>query len=103
IDISAHRPHPPGYIGYVLVGRLLNRLFHNENTSLVTWNVLAASIAIAAFAVFARQVASEEPHPSLSGLAAAIAMLTRPLFWFYNDVAEIYTSELLVSFLVAYC
>jgi hypothetical protein len=41
IDIADHRPHPPGYLGYVLVARALDWLTHDVNTSLVLWNMIA--------------------------------------------------------------
>src|SRR6185295_12061965 len=41
IDIAVHRPHPPGYLGYVFAGRALSPLFPDANTALTAWNVIA--------------------------------------------------------------
>ena len=45
IDIAAHRPHPPGYIGYVLAARALVLVFRDANLSLVGRNIIATAFA----------------------------------------------------------
>jgi hypothetical protein len=97
IDIAQHRPHPPGYLGYVFAGRLLAPLFSDVNAALIAWNVLALSAAGALMALLAT------PSPfSGSSIAAAALLVTSPLVWFYASVSEIYVSELLCTLAVAY-
>src|SRR3954464_108685 len=48
IDIGAHRPHPYGYLGYVLVARGLNGFIHDPNMSLVVWNIVATAVSVIA-------------------------------------------------------
>ena len=102
IDIAAHRPHPPGYLGYVLVARSLNLVFHDPNTSLVVWNLIVTSIAVALLVRWAWELGDGQPHQALLAAATAAICLSGPLLWFYGEVAEIYPSELMVSLLVAY-
>jgi hypothetical protein len=102
IDIAAHRPHPPGYLGYVLTARALNLLFHDPNTSLVVWNLIVTSLAAAVLVRWAWEIGDGEPYQRMMAAATAAIFLTGPLLWFYGEIAEIYPSELLVTLLVAY-
>ncbi len=99
IDIAMHRPHPPGYLGYIFAGRALRLIFPDANTALVAWNVIATVVATLVTAMFAFEVADPERRP-LTAVAATAILLTSPLVWFYGEVAEIYPSELLFAALV---
>jgi hypothetical protein len=101
IDIAAHRPHPPGYIGYVLAARGIDLVFRDDNLSLVVWNIAASAMAAAVLVRFAWEVA-EDQQQSRTVVAAALIFTTSPLIWFYGVIAEIYASELLVTLLVAF-
>ena len=102
IDVAAHRPHPPGYLGYVLAARAINSIVHDPNAALVAWNMLATALSVLVLIAFASQTVEHEEHRTRVVLAGAAIMLTSPLLWFYSDIAEIYPSELLVSLLVGY-
>ena len=102
IDIAAHRPHPPGYLGYVLAGRALNVLVHDPNASLVIWNIVVTSIAAMVVVRWAWDLADGPSPRILPAVAAGAVFVTSPLLWFYGEVAEIYPSELLVTLLVAF-
>ena len=97
IDIAQHRPHPPGYLGYVFAGRSLAPLFSDVNAALVAWNVVALSAA----GVLVMLLAAPSSVTGWS-IAAAVLLVTSPLVWFYASVAEIYVSELLWTLAVAY-
>src|SRR5687767_2224681 len=60
IDIAAHRPHPPGYIGYVLAARALDLVFRDANLSLVIWNIVATAMAAAVLVRFAWEVSGDQ-------------------------------------------
>src|SRR5438094_7168570 len=60
IDIAMHRPHPPGYLGYVFAGRLLQHVFPDANTALVAWNLIATTVAAFVTAAFAFEVADPD-------------------------------------------
>lgn len=101
IDIGAHRPHPPGYIGYVLAARALNLVLRDPNLSLVVWNMVATVLAAVVLMRFAWEIAEDQRHIR-TVVAAALIFTTGPLLWFYGEIAEIYPSELLVTLLVAF-
>lgn len=102
IDIGAHRPHPPGYLGYVLAARALNTVLHDPNLSLVLWNMVATVLSALVLAAFAWQSTDHEEGGMDAAIATVAVFVFSPLLWFYGEVAEIYPSELLVSLLVAY-
>jgi hypothetical protein len=102
IDIAAHRPHPPGYLGYVTVARVLNRALSDVNGSLILWNIIATAAAAVIVLRFAWEVGEAGPRRTAFALGAVTLMLTSPLLWFYGDVAEIYVSEMLAAVCVAY-
>lgn len=103
IDIAAHRPHPPGYLGYVLVARAFNTQLHDVNLSLVVWNIVATAIAAVVIVFFACATSRDERLAKRTAFASALVLMTSPLLWFYGEVAEIYVSEMLVVLLVVFC
>jgi hypothetical protein len=102
IDIAAHRPHPPGYLGYVLAARALEWIAGDANEALVFWNVLATAAAIVLVLRFAWELAGEEARRMPLVWSAGAVMIASPMLWVYGEVAEIYVSEVLVTMLVAY-
>jgi hypothetical protein len=100
-DLGEHRPHPPGHVGYVIGGRLVRLLAKDDNTALVTWNILSAIAA--AVLLYSLSYLAAPGHKSRHGWIAWVILISSPQFWFYTDVAEIYVSELLTTLLVAYC
>jgi hypothetical protein len=99
IDISSHRPHPPGYLGYVFAARALHSLAGDVNAALVAWNVIALTIA----AMLTAWLAVSAGLSPATAWAAAVLLVTSPLVWFYASIAEIYLSELLWAAAVGYC
>ncbi|HKW01093.1 MAG TPA: hypothetical protein VJN96_14815 [Vicinamibacterales bacterium] len=102
VDIAAHRPHPPGYLGYVAAGRMINGIVHDPNTSLVIWNLIVTAIASVVVVRWAWEAADDDSARVRFAAAAGAIFITSPLLWFYGEVAEIYPSELLVALLVAF-
>jgi len=97
-DIRLHQPHPPGYVLYILLGRVLNAVFSDANISLVWISVLFSGLAVSAIfwlgqAMFGRQ----------AGLVAAALALTSPLFWFHGEVALSYITEAFFVTAFAFC
>ena len=99
IDIAAHRPHPPGYLGYVFAGRALSPLFHDGNTALTAWNVIVRSAAGILIVLLALSATGGSAR---AAIAAAAILLTSPLLWFYASNAEVYPSEMALSLAVGY-
>lgn len=83
------QPHPPGYILYIFLGRIVNFFFHDANTSLVSLSILSASIAVAGIFLLGKSIFGD-----LTGIVAAILLLFSPLAWFFGEVALTYIVEL---------
>lgn len=94
-NLQKEQPHPPGYLLYVLLSRLVNLLFDNPNSSMVAISILSSGLAAAilyllASAMFNRAV----------GIASSLFLITSPLFWFYGEIALPHSLD---AFLVITC
>jgi hypothetical protein len=88
-DIVAHRPHPPGYLGYVMLGRLLTSVSGgNAEAGLVLLSALAEAAAVLLAFAAARHLWGR-----FAGWCAALLLFTSPLFWFYGGTALSYALE----------
>jgi len=85
-DVSAGRPHPPGYLLYVLTARAAAIFTGDANAGLVLVSTLAGAATCAVGYLAALR---------FFGLAAAVLasviLLTNPLLWHYSEVAYPYT------------
>ncbi|MFN2450770.1 MAG: hypothetical protein ABR541_00265 [Candidatus Dormibacteria bacterium] len=92
-DLAAHRPHPPGYPGYVLAARLARALTGADaNTALIGLSVLATALSVLAIEAVAYRVSGRR-----GGLVAAALLLLSPLAWFYSETALTYAFDPLIS------
>lgn len=96
-DLVHHQPHPPGYIGYIALGRLVSRLLPDANSALVTISITAEAAAVAVGYLFARSL-----FGGFAGVVTAGALLTAPLFWYYGEVANTYAVEPLLVLLIVW-
>ncbi|HEV3232097.1 MAG TPA: hypothetical protein VG245_07570, partial [Candidatus Dormibacteraeota bacterium] len=88
-DLAAHRPHPPGYVGYVAAGKVLAGLLGGDaNRGLVWLSGVAEAATIAGIFLVAERLWGR-----FAGLAAAALMLSSPLFWMYGETALTYGLE----------
>ena len=95
-DITAHRPHPPGYILYVAAARIVD-VFVGDATASLVWLSIAASGA----AVFFVYRLAWMMYGRLAAAVAAIGLATSPLFWFYGEVGLPYAVEAALTTMVA--
>lgn len=95
-DIYQHQPHPPGYFLYVMTGRLVRLLVGDANASLVWLSIVATGVAAAAIFWLGHSLWDRR-----AGIAAALLLLTSPLFWFHGEVALSYMVEAAFVVLVA--
>jgi hypothetical protein len=96
-DPRIHQPHPPGYFLYIVLGRLLNILFHDANLSLVILSILASCglVAVVYLMTF-------EWYGLTAARFAGILFLLSPLGWFHGIVALTYIVESFFSALIGY-
>src|SRR5688572_30082140 len=96
-DIAKHQPHPPGYILYVGLGRMVNWMLDDPTASYVLLAVLLSGATTFVVYFLAHAV-----YGRLTALAAATLMAVSPLFWFYGSVGLTYAAEALLASTVAF-
>lgn len=82
-DISLHQPQPPGYVLYVMAGRVANALIPDANTALIAISILSAILAAAALYLLGKRM-----FDARTGIAASLLLLFSPLVWFYSLIAK---------------
>jgi hypothetical protein len=97
LDVVHHEPHPPGYLGYVLLGRALLPLTHDGNAALVALSVAGEAAGVAGAFLFARAVFGRA-----AAWATALALAASPLYWYYGEAANTYALEPALVLLIAW-
>jgi hypothetical protein len=87
-DVRLHQPHPPGYLLYVSLGRLVNLLVGDANTSLVWISVVFGGLTVSVVYLLGCRLFGRT-----EGVIGALFALTSPAFWFYGAVALTYIVE----------
>ena len=96
-DIVTHQPHPPGYIFYIGLGRLINAVFNDPNITMVFISILFSAITVILIYFLAKQMFSRQ-----FAIIAALLLVFNPLFWYYGEISTIYPSEAFFATIVAY-
>lgn len=91
-DLESHQPHPPGYLGYVLLGRVIEWLVRDPVTALTAISVVAGSAATMLVYLLATRMTSER-----ASIIAAALFGTSPLVWYYSEVALTYIVEVALA------
>ena len=95
-DVAKHQPHPPGYLLYVGLGRLLNIPFSDPNLAYVALAMLFSAATTVTVYWLARAL-----YERATAAAAAALLAVSPLFWFYGSVGLTYAGEAFGASLVA--
>jgi hypothetical protein len=95
-DIAKHQPHPPGYLLYVALGRLLNIPLGDPNLAYVALAMVFSAATTVAVYCLARAL-----YDRVTAAAAATLLAVSPLFWFYGSVGLTYAGEAFGASLVA--
>src|SRR5438067_7370606 len=96
-DVVKHQPHPPGYILYVALGRLVHGLTGDAAGAYVVLAVLFSGAGTFVVYLLARAM-----YDRPTALVAATLLAVSPLFWFYGSVGLTYAGEALCASTVAY-
>jgi hypothetical protein len=94
-DLALHTPHPPGYLGHVMIARLIAALGVDPGRA-----VLLAGLAAAAAGAGAVYVLGSRLYGKAAGAAAAALFATHPLVWSQAVSGESYPLETLAATLV---
>src|SRR5262245_23792027 len=95
-DVAKHQPHPPGYLLYVGLGRLVNATIGDASQAYV-----ALAMLFSAATTFVVYWLARALHGRTTALAAALLLAVSPLFWFYGSVGLTYAGEAFGASLVA--
>lgn len=95
-NVAFHQPHPPGYPLYVGLGKLLQSLVWDANTSFVIISIAASGLAVAALYLLVSCM-----YDPWIGISSALLMMVGVGFWGYSEVAYPYTSLAFFGVLVA--
>jgi len=96
-DVVKHQPHPPGYILYVALGRLVHGLTGDAAGAYVVLAVLFSGLGTFVVYLLARAM-----YDRPTAFVAATLLAVSPLFWFYGSVGLTYAGEALFASIVAY-
>ncbi|MFW6056077.1 MAG: hypothetical protein ACOC9B_02040, partial [Chloroflexota bacterium] len=91
-DLEYHQPHPPGYIGYIALGWLLNHLTGDPNTSFTMLSAVSGAAAPAAVFLIASYFTSRK-----YAVIAAVLFGLSPVVWYYSEVALGYALEMALA------
>lgn len=84
-DLATHQPHPPGYLGWVVLSRGATALTGDPNAAMTLLSVLSGSVATALVFLLARRFVDRR-----SAVVASLLFSTAPLVWYYSVVALSY-------------
>ena len=96
-DVVKHQPHPPGYILYVALGRLVNYWLSDPPGAYVF-----LAVAFSGLTTFVVYYLARAAYDRATALASATLLAVSPLFWFYGSVGLTYAGEALIASVVAY-
>lgn len=96
-DILQQQPHPPGYLLYVALGKAVNYIFNDPNTSLIFLSMVFSILSVILIYFMAKEIFSRK-----IGIISALLLVFNPLIWFYGEIASIYIFEAFFSILIAY-
>jgi hypothetical protein len=96
-DIAKHQPHPPGYLLYVLLGRLLNAWLGDP-----TFAYVGLAMLFSAGTTFVVFWLGRRLYDRVTATAAAALLAVSPLFWFYGSVGLTYAGEAFGASLIAW-
>jgi hypothetical protein len=96
-DVAKHQPHPPGYILYVGLGRMVTWLLQDATASYVV-----VAVVFSGATTFVVYFLAHAVYGRVTALAAATLLAVSPLFWFYGSVGLTYAAEALCASVIAY-
>jgi hypothetical protein len=96
-DIAKHQPHPPGYLLYVGLGRLLNASLGDPTLAYV-----ALAMLFSAGSTFVLYGLARRLYDRPTAFVAASLLAVSPLSWFYGSVGLTYAGEAFAASVVAW-
>ncbi|KAF5088895.1 ArnT family glycosyltransferase [Methanobacterium aggregans] len=94
---ALQQPQAPGYILYVGLGRLVNSVINDANSTMIIISIVFSILTILMVYFFAKQIFS----PKIA-IVGSLILIFSPIFWFYGEIATIYPVESFMAILVVY-
>lgn len=94
-DVTNHQPHPPGYLGYVLILKLVHWL--SGLPAVTVTRVVSRAFALAAILVTWRAALRFVPRARGAALWAAALVALHPIVLFYGVDAQTHSAETALS------
>ncbi|AEG17311.1 glycosyltransferase family 39 protein [Methanobacterium paludis] len=96
-DIAMQQPQSPGYILYVYLGKVVNSIFHDPNTTMVFISIIFSILTVLLVYFLAKQMLSQK-----IAIISTLLLIFSPIFWFYGEIATIYPVESFLAVLIVY-
>lgn len=93
-DLASESPHPPGYIVYVWLVRVVNLIYNDPQAAMVTISIVASALAVVALFFLGKTMYNRQV-----GVYASLLLATSPIFWFYGEIALPHTLDALAVIL----
>lgn len=94
-DIVKHQPHPPGYIAYLGLAKIVNAVVAEPNTAFIVLGIIATLVGMWAISWLATQMWGR-----VGGMIAAVLFVTNTSVWFHGLIAEVYIVEAVLALVV---
>lgn len=94
-DVTNHQPHPPGYLGYVLILKVVHLL--SGLPAVTVTRVVSRAFALAAMLVTWRAALRFMPSARAAALWAAALVALHPIVLFYGVDAQTHSAETALS------
>ena len=91
-SIMEHSPQPPGYIGYILLGKLFYPFIKNPHFILVLISMIMGSVSVVLLYIISKCFVEDK-----TARLGMYLFMTGPLLWSYSVVAMSYTPSMTIA------
>lgn len=96
-NIFHEQPQAPGYILYIALGRIVNFIFQDGNTTFLFLGIVFSILTVFVVYFLAKNLFNREV-----AVVSAVLLIFNPLFWFYGEIGSIYIFQAFFSVLIAF-
>ena len=96
-DLAKHQPHPPGYIFYVGLLKMISFFLPDPNRTMIFVSISFSVLTTILFYFLGKQMFSRT-----MAIISSLLLLSHPTFWLYGEVGTIYPIEGFFPLLIAY-
>jgi len=96
-SIIHEQPQSPGYILYIALGKMVNFILHDANTTFIFLGIVFSILTVFLVYFLAKNIFNRK-----IAIASAVLLTFNPLFWFYGEIGSIYIFQAFFSALIAF-